>query len=195
MPSSPSPPDVPGRVTLEPAEFQLVDFDPDALRALVERLLDDVGLDQPVTLEVDQTTPLGHTAVRSTDPIVLFAESGALEDPRHLRALGPGAAIELGRMLFRVRDRLDPAFGEVPPDGEVSLQEEAAWDAYAVGRLIRAGHTHYDERQRRLYQFRTRHGFSDAGDASFAALWDGDGLTWADIQALSAQGNSRVAAR
>ena len=178
------------RVTLDPPEFKLVDFDPAELTALVERLLDEVGLDRPVTLEVDQTTPLGHTEVKSIDPVVLFCESGALEDPRKLRALGPGAAIELGRMLFRVRDRLDDAFGA--PDA-INLQEEAAWDAYAVGRLIRAGHTHYDERQRRLYQFRTRHGFSDAGDAAFAALWDGVDLTWPEIAALSASGNSRAA--
>ena len=176
-----------GRVTLEPAEFQLVEFDPDELVALVERLLDVVGLDRPVRLEVDQTTPLGHTAIRSVDPIVLWCESGALEDPRKLRGLSPsGASIELGRMLFRVRDRLDPDFGAPADDEGVTLQQHAAWDAYAVGRLIRAGYSHYDERQRRLYQFRTRHGFSDATDASFEALWDGDGLTWADLERLSA---------
>jgi hypothetical protein len=183
-----------GRVTLEPAEFKLVDFDPDELRALVEGLLDDIGLDVPVRLEVDQTTPLGHTAIRSIDPLVLFCESGALEDPRKLRALSPsGARVELGRMLYRVRDRLDPAFGEPPADDAVTLQEHAAWDAYAVGRIIRAGHAHYDERQRRLYQFRTRHGFSDDGDAAFAELWDGTALTWSDIQRLSASGNTRAA--
>ena len=182
------------RVTVEPAEFKLVDFDAGELAALVEGLLDDIGLDRPVRLEVDQTTPLGHTKIRSIDPIVLFCESGALEDPRKLRALSPsGASIELGRMLYRVRDRLDPAFGDPPDDDAVSLQEEAAWDAYAVGRLVRSGHTHYAERQRRLYQFRTRHGFSDDGDAAFAALWDGADLTWSDIQALSAQGNTRAA--
>ena len=182
------------RVILEPDTFKLVDFDPAELKALIDGLLDVVGLDQPVTLEIDQTTPLGHTAIRSIDPIVLFAESGALEDPRQLRALNPaGARIELGRMLFRVRDRLDTAFGEVPDDDAISLQEQAAWDAYAVGRIVRAGHSYYDERQRRLYQFRTRHGFSDAGDAAFAALWDGVDLTWPKIAALSAEGNTRAA--
>lgn len=180
------------RVTLEPDTFALVDFPPDELKALIDGLLDDVGLDQPVTLEIDQTTPLGRTEVRSIDPIVLFAESGALEDPRQLRALNPGGArIELGRMLFRVRDRLDPAFGDPPPDTEVSLLEHAAWDAYAVGRVVRAGHSYFDERQRRLYQFRTRHGFSDVGDATFAALWDGTDLTWADIVRSSAEANTR----
>ena len=180
------------RVTLEPESFQLVDFDPGELKSLVDRLLDDIGLDVPVTLEVDQATPLGRTEIRSYDPVVLWCESGALEDPRKLRALATtGAAIELGRMLFRVRDRHDAAFDAPADDSGITLQEHAAWDAYSVGRLVRAGHDHYDERQRRLYQFRTRHGFSDAGDAAFAALWDGVDLTWPDIQQFSAAGNLR----
>jgi hypothetical protein len=40
------------------------------------------------------------------------------------------------------------------------------------------------QRQRRLYHFRNRHGFSDVADAAFARLWDASGLTWADIQAV-----------
>jgi hypothetical protein len=91
----------------------------------------------------------------------------------------------LGRLLFRVRDRLDPAFGDPPADEAIGLETSTAWDAYAVGRLVRLGFRHFDDRQRRLYQFRTRHGFTDAADAAFDALWDGDGLTWADIERLS----------
>jgi len=41
------------------------------------------------------------------------------------------------------------------------------------------------QRQRRLYQFRNRHGFTDAADAAFAKLWEADDLTWADISATS----------
>jgi hypothetical protein len=41
------------------------------------------------------------------------------------------------------------------------------------------------QRQRRLYQFRNRHGFTDAADAAFDRLWSADGLTWAEISALS----------
>lgn len=176
------------RVTLDPPTFSLVDFDPAELTAIVEGLLDDIGIEAPVTLQVDQTTPLGLASVTSVDPIVLFAESGALEDPCKLRALSPaGARNVLGRLLFRVRDRLDPSFGDPPADADLTLQQSAAWDVYCVGRLVRLGHTHFDERQRRLYQFRTRHGFTDAADAAFEQLWDGDGLTWADIERLSAE--------
>jgi hypothetical protein len=177
------------RVTIEPEEFTLVEFDRSELTALIETLLDAIGLDRAVILEVDQTTPLGHAEVRSVgEPIVLHVESGALEDPRRLRKLSvSGAATVLGRLLFRVRDRLDPAFGDPPPDDAMSLALSAAWDVYAAGRLVRLGFRHFDDRQRRLYQFRTRHDFSDASDTSFEALWNGDGLTWADLERLSTE--------
>ena len=183
------------RVTVEPQQFTLVDFDAAEIAALVERLLDDLGLEVHVHLEIDQTTPLGHTELRSLDPVVLYAESGALEDPRQLRQLSPsGARNVLGRVLFRVRDRLDPAFGDPPADDALSMPLHAAWDVYAIGRLVRLGHHHFDERQRRLYQFRTRHGFTDAADAAFEALWGGEGLTWADIERLSSEAAASSAA-
>ena len=184
------------RVTIEPETFTLVEFDRDELTAVVERLLDATGLDLPVVLEIDQTTPLGEAKVVSVgDEIRLHVESGALEDPKRLRKLSPsGSANVLGRLLFRVRDRLDPAFGDPPPDGELGLERSSAWDVYAVGRLVRLGFRHENDRQRRLYQFRTRHGFTDASDAAFEALWDGDGLTWADIERLSASARSGAAA-
>jgi hypothetical protein len=173
-------------VTVVPETFSLVDFDAGEIAGIVASLLADIGLDVDVTVEVDQTTPLGHAAVGSTDPVVLRLESGALEDPRKLRALSAsGATNVLGRLLFRVRDRLDPAFGDAPADDELTLEQATAWDVYCVGRLVRLGHQHFDERQRRLYQFRTRHGFTDVSDAAFEALWGGDGLSWADIDRLS----------
>ena len=184
------------RVTIEPETFTLVEFDRDELTGVVEQLLDATGLDRPVVLEIDQTTPLGEAKVVSVsdDEIRLHVESGALEDPKRLRKLSPsGSANVLGRLLFRVRDRFDPAFGEPPADGELGLERSTAWDVYAVGRLVRLGFRHENDRQRRLYQFRTRHGFSDASDAAFEALWNGEGLTWADVERLSAQAQSAAA--
>lgn len=177
------------RVTIEPETFSLVEFDRDELTAILEKLLDDVGLPGPLTLEIDQTTPLGHTRVDSVEPLRLFAESGALEDPKRIRKLsGPQAALVLGRLLFRVRDRQDPAFtggGEPPDDKDLTVQQRAAWDAYTIGRLVRLGYTYQADRQARLYDFRTRHGFTDVADESFATLWDAEALTWADIEQLS----------
>jgi hypothetical protein len=58
-----------------------------------------------------------------------------------------------------------------------------AWQVYCVGRLGRLGHQ--VQRQRRLYHFRNRHGFTDAADEAFDRLWSGEGLTWADIEGTS----------
>ncbi len=184
------------RVTIQPETFTLVEFDRDELTAVLERLLDATGLDLPVVLEIDQTTPLGEAKVLSVgDDIRLHVESGALEDPKRLRKLSPsGSANVLGRLLFRVRDRLDAAFGEVPPDDQLGLELSSAWDVYAIGRLVRLGFRHENDRQRRLYQFRTRHGFTDLADAAFDALWEGVDLTWADIERLSAEAKGGVAA-
>jgi len=184
------------RVTILPEEpFTLIEFDRGELVGVIERLLDATGLDRPVVLEIDQTTPLGEAKVLEVDPEVrLYVESGALEDPKRLRKLSAsGSANVLGRLLFRVRDRLDPAFGDPPADAELGLERSTAWDVYAVGRLVRLGFRHHDDRQRRLYQFRTRHGFSDATDQSFEALWNGDGLTWADVERLSATAKAAAA--
>jgi hypothetical protein len=111
-------------------------------------------------------------------------ESGALENvkrPRHLSA--DGTADVIGRLLFEARDRLDPSFGDPPAD--LTLQQSSAWQVYCVGRLHRLGHA--AQRKRRLYQFRTRHGFNDVVDAAFERLWNGTDLTWADIAAASDQ--------
>lgn len=173
-------------VEIRPETFSLVFFDAAEIRAIVESLVAEVGLptDATVTIEVDETTPLGRAQVASVDPIVITAESGALEDAKRVRQLDPiGAADVLGKLLFSVKDRLDPAFGDAPADDDLTLQQSAAWETYCVGRLGRLGHP--VQRQRRLYQFRNRHGFTDASDAAFDRLWVADGLTWADITSIS----------
>jgi hypothetical protein len=164
----------------------MVFYDAEEIAAIAQRLLDqlDIG-DRQVRIEVDETTPLGRAKVGSLDPVVLDVESGALEDPKHPRKLSPdGAADVLGRLLMRVRDRLDPAFGDPPPDDELDLAASVAWDAHCMGRLSRLGHA--PQRKRRLYHFRNRHGFTDAADAAFERLWSAEQLTWAEIEAISA---------
>jgi hypothetical protein len=182
-------------VVVHPDEFTLVEFDSAELRALISGLVVAVGLpaDLDVTLEVDETTPLGNARLSSIEPVVISVESGALEDAKRPRQLDPvGATDVLGRLLFEVRDRLDPAFGDPPPSDQLTLQQASAWQAYCVGRVGRLGHR--VQRQRRLYHFRNRHGFTDAADAGFARLWTGEGLTWADINAISEGARSEVSA-
>ena len=181
-------------VEVRPEEFSMVFFDAAEIRALVAKLASEVGLpaDLPITVDVDETTPMGHAAVRSLNPVVLSLESGALEDPKRPRQLDEGGSADvLGRLLFEVRDRLDPAFGDPPADNELTLPESVAWQVYCVGRLGRLGHR--VQRQRRLYQFRNRHGFTDDADAVFDRLWAADGLTWADIAAASEHARAALA--
>jgi hypothetical protein len=175
-------------VEVHPEAFSLVLFESAEIRALVEQLASEVGLpaDLPIRIEVDETTPLGNARVASVDPVVLTLESGALEDAKAPRQLDPRASADvLGRLLFEVRDRLDPAFADAPSSEELTLPQASAWQTYCVGRLGRLGHK--VQRQRRLYHFRNRHGFTDVADQAFERLWLGDGLTWADIDAASEQ--------
>lgn len=171
-------------VTVQPSTFEYVDFDADAIVALVEELTSSLGLDGDVTIEVDETTPLGRSRLQSVDPIHIWLESGALEDPKRIRQFDPaGAADVLGRHLLRAKDRLDDDFGDPEPDGDLSQAHQTAWEIHAVGRLSRAGHP--VNHQRWLYTFRNRHGFTDAADDAFEQLWSADRLTWSRIVQLS----------
>ncbi len=184
-------------VTVTPESFTLVKFDADEIKSIVEPLLPAIGMpaDQDVVIEVDETNPLGRAVVTSYDnPIVIAVESGALEDPKRPRHVSPtGSADVLGRLLLRVHDRRNPAFGDPPADDDIPVPESVAWDAYCVGRLVRLGFKHHDNRQRRLYHFRNRHGFTDAADEAFDRLWTADDLTWSDIVALSEEVRSAAA--
>jgi hypothetical protein len=184
-------------VTVTPERFTMVDFDQERLVALIEELLPVVGLgelagpDDVVTLDVIESVPLGRAIIRSIDPVVLEIEGGALEDPLRPKQLSDVGSLDIiGRLLLRVRDRRDPDFGEPPPDAELTLAEVAAWETWCVGRLARAGYR--AQRQRRLYAFRNRHGFTDEADAAFDRLWSAGALRWDDIAAASA---SALAAR
>jgi len=182
-------------VTISPATFTMVDYDAAAIAEVAGTLCQRIGLPAGLALriEVDQTTPLGRAHIASTDPAVLVVESGALEDNHQPRQFHEGnTSLVFGRLLLKLRDRLDPAFGDAPDDDDLTLEQSAAWDAYATGRLGRLGYP--AQRQRRLYQFRVRHGFSDDGDAAFNQLWEGDNLSWADIEQLSSEARVDAAA-
>jgi hypothetical protein len=172
-------------VTVTPEEFTFVFFDGARIAAVTEKLLGEIGIDRDVRIEVDESTPLGRARMQSAEPIVLAVESGAFEDAKRPRHLSERATADVvGKWLFRVRDRLDPAFGTPPADDELTMAQSTAWDTYCVGRMARLGYP--VQRQRRLYHFRNRHGFSDLADAAFEELWNADGLTWADIERVCA---------
>lgn len=180
-------------VTVEPETFALVDYDSAAIAEVAARVWEQVGLPagQPLHVEVDESTPLGRAWVKSVDPVVLTIESGGLEHNHRPRQFDGTASAQLfGRLLLRVRDRLDPAFGDAPGDDDLTLAQSAAWDAYSMGRVARLGHD--SQRARRQYQFRVRHGFSDVADAAFDQLWNTEELSWADVDRLSSAARSEL---
>lgn len=173
------------RVTVKPEEFTMVEFDPKRIASVAEEVAASVGLDDDVEIvvDVDQASPFGHImSVIEDTTITIRAESAAFEDAKNPRYLSEeGTRIVLSRILFRVSDRFNDAFGDPPPDGELTYQQQTAWDAYALGRFERAGHD--GEKPRRRYHFRLRHGFTDIADRVFERLWDSEDLTWDDIVA------------
>lgn len=173
-------------ITVIPETFSYVSFDADLIRRVAGDLATSLGLEgHPITVEVDETTPLARTRIDITDGIKIRADSGAFEDTRKPRQQSETAtATSLGRVLLRARDRLSGGFGEAPPDNELSLAQIAAWETYSIGRLERLGIP--VNRQRWLYNFRNRHGFTDAGDGAFDQLWRSEGLTWGELCAISA---------
>ena len=172
--------------TVTPETFTMVLFDHGAIVAAADGVAAAVGLPagEELRVEVDEANPLARTHLLSIDPVVVAVDGGAFEDPRYPRQLDPSAvAVVVGRLLLQALDRRNPAFGDPPPDDALSVPHRVAWDVYALGRLNRLGYP--AQRQRRLYNFRNRHGFTDQADAAFDALWTGQDLTWADIERLS----------
>lgn len=173
-------------VTVTPQEFRFVSYDAATIQRVADGLVGSLGLhDHAVIVEVDETTPLAKISY-SIDgaTISIRADSGAFEDTRRPRQLSEHAvATALGRVLLRARDRISGGFGEAPPDSELTLGQTAAWDSYAIGRLERVGVAANQQRWR--YNFRNRHGFSNDSDAAFDRLWSSDGLTWAELLAIT----------
>ena len=182
-------------VNVTPQEFVFVKFDAARVHDLTSAVADKVGIaaDAEIRIDIDESSPLGRTKLVSIDPITISVEGGAFEDAKRPRQLSDKSVRDvIGRLLFRAHDRLDPAFGDPPPDEELSLQQTTAWDTYAVGRCDRAGWA--PQRQRRLYHFRNRHGFTDVADAVFERLWNAQNLTWADLEAACAETEAARAA-
>ena len=172
--------------TITPETFGMVFYDTAQIRSVVEPLADQLGFGatESITLHINETTPLGRITMASADPVVLHIEGGAFEDPRRPRNFGPTQTVDsLGRALLRVIDRRSGGFADAPPDSELTFAQTAAWDAYVMGRIERLGHK--AQKQRRIYNFRNRHGFSDVADNAFHALWNAESMTWAQLAALS----------
>jgi hypothetical protein len=176
-------------VTVEPPAFSIVAYDAGRIAAVATEIAVLAGLPDDVRIEVvvDEENPFGKASmVVAGKAVTIAVESGAFEDPQRLRHFSEeNTRLVLGRLLFRVADRLNPAFGDPPPDHELTPAEHTAWDAYAVGRYTRKAGVDGGLGRRR-YAFRIRHGFSDAADRAFDQLWSASDLSWADILAVCA---------
>lgn len=171
-------------VTVEPEEFRFVNFDSALIRKIGESVLATIGIDRPLHVVVDESTPLGRVRAQIGDTITVTVESGAFEDSRRPRQQSELATtINLSRIMLRVRDRLQGGFGGAPSDDELTLAQMAAWETYCAGRLTRLGLR--INKQRWVYNFRNRHGFTDAADAAFEHLWSADTLTWSELESTS----------
>ncbi|NND74835.1 MAG: hypothetical protein HKN44_07485 [Ilumatobacter sp.] len=176
-----------GNVTVTPGVFRNVRFDAAELAALVTELAAESGVTNPIHIIVNEATPLAKLSAQFDDggpdaTLVIRAESGALENTKQLQTFGRERAAEsLGRMLLRARDRMRDDFADAPPDRQLTLAQNAAWDAYCAGRLARAGHRVVPQRWR--YNYRNRFGFSDDVDAGFERLWAAEDLGFADVVA------------
>lgn len=171
-------------VTVEPEEFRFVAFDSALIRKVGESLVATLGIDRPVHIRVDESTPLGRISAELGDTIKVTVESGSFEDSKRPRQQSEMATtVNLGRILMRVADRLHGGFTETPADEELTMAQMAAWETYCAGRLSRRGLR--INRQRWVYNFRNRHGFTDAADAAFNQLWAAEVLTWDELNSIS----------
>ncbi len=178
------------RVTVTPEEFTMVEFDAVEIAGIATELMDRLGFDGRLAVVVDEASPLARSTLVAGDPLTIEVEGGAFEDTKRPRRLSPDRTADvLGRLLLRHMDR-GAGFSEAPAEDELSLAEHSAWEIYAVGRLERLGYR--AQKKRRLYQFRNRHGFTDAADAAFERLWTGEGLTWADVVGISEEARAAI---
>ncbi len=163
----------------------MVHFDHDTIEAIARDVAREIGFDTSekgpaIHIDINERSPMNSVVLSSLDPIVVAIASGAFENPKRIRHLDPEACREsIGRPLFEAFDRLRASFGAPELGTALTVAHHAAWATHALGRLSRRGGR--SQQQRRRYQFRVHHGFTDAADAAFAWLWNTDETTFAEI--------------
>ena len=171
-------------VTVSPQEFTFVSFDAGAIEALLAGLLDRLGMgDRALQVEINEASPVVRITAERRRPD---------RDPGRQRRLrgAPPAPLAVGGQRRRPTPGAsccacatgsDGGFADAPAEDDLTLAQIAAWDTYSVGRLGRLGYHVHQPRWR--YNFRNRHGFTDATDAAFDRIWGADRLTWAELRA------------
>jgi hypothetical protein len=173
-------------IQIEPNSFEMVFFDAEKIVNLASEVTQILGLgNEQIKIRIDETSSMGRSKVESYEPIILAVDGGAFENTQRPRYLGETRTSEtIARLLMRIIDRRSPRFANAPEDDLLDLPLRVAWDTYTAGRLNHLGLS--TQIKRRQYQFRNRHGFSDAADEAFAYLWGSpNNLAWADIERIS----------
>ncbi len=176
-----------GKVSVSSAQFVQIKYDADEIADIVEEMADRLGVSNPVHVVVDETTALAKMSstvdgASSDATITILVESGALENTQRFTTFSADAAREsIGRMMLKALDRMRDDFADAPGDLDLSLGENAAWDAYCCGRLSRLGVEVNEQRFR--YNYRNRFGFTDAADARFDQIWAADELGFDELTA------------
>jgi len=169
-------------VTVEPQAFAVVEFDAATIARVAADVAAHAGLPPalPIRIVVDEQSMLSQARLRSVDPIVIEASSGAFEDRSRPRRLSQAnVADPLARLLQRVADRRSSAFALAPAEEYLTPQEAAAWDVSCLGR---AG-SPFEARHR--YDFSICCGFGPAAQEAFDVLWHSAVIDWAGIAALA----------
>ena len=175
-------------LTVTPDTYNFVAFDTAYTARIAELMATQLGLDDiDILIAVNENSSLTRIDIDVTDSLITIApHSGAMEDTRRPRQQSElNTTITMARGMLRARDRLRGGFADAPVDTELSLPQAAIWDTYIMGRIA-----HMDievNKQAWVYNFRNRHGFSDAVDAVFEKVWNVSNTTWAELNALSAQ--------
>ena len=174
-----------GAIEVTPESFEKVFYNKDEIIASCQAAMDlipgaaDLG---DISLQVDEDRPTNRVRILSSAPLTFDVHSGALEDtadPRKFSDLQ--TQINIGRLLFEALDRADDAFGAPALGAELTAEVRGAWEIYCFGRMNRLGLRMHKPRY--LYNFHNWVGFSDAATEAFEALWNGEGLTFADFEA------------
>ena len=177
-------------VTVSPDPFHLVQYQASVIRGIIEDVA--AQIDWPtnidISLTVDEQLPmpiLGTFAdvVADGTRAEVWISGGNFEARDKSREFSElHARAEITHVLLRAKDRVGDAFAAAPPEGSLTLGERCAWDTYTWGRCVRLGHPVHH--QKRLYDFRMQHGFSDAADAAFDRLWAAESMTWDGIREI-----------
>ena len=176
-----------GKVSVSPAEYRLIKYDATEIAGIVAEMAELLGVANPIRLIVDETSALSKISAEvdgpsSDETITIRVESGALEDTKRFTHFGaPAARDSIGRMLLRARDRQRDEFTDAPEDLDLSIEQNAAWDAYCGGRLAQLGIAVNEQRFR--YNYRNRFGFADRVDAAFDQIWSAENLGWTELTA------------